>query len=93
MSPESGAVLESTESIPISEAKTNLSGLVDAVRTDGEARVIVRHKKPAAVLVSVEDWVDLRQMRERRYASELRAALAGGTTPLRAVLRELEPDG
>lgn len=92
MSPES-AVLDSAESVPISEAKTNLSGLVDAVRTDGEARVIVRHRKPAAVLVSVEDWVDLRRMRERQYAAELRAALAEGTTPLKAVLRELERDG
>ena len=92
MSPESAA-LESTESVPISEAKTNLSGLVDAVRTDGEARVIVRHSKPAAVLVSVEDWVELRRMKERRYADELRAALSEGTTPLKTVLRELERVG
>lgn len=84
------AVIASTESVPISEAKTNLSGLVDAIRTDGEARVISRHSKPAAVLVSVEDWVALRQMKERQYAAELRAALAEGTTPLKAVLRELE---
>ena len=42
--------------IPFSEARQNLSALVDKVQNDGKAVTIIRHGKPAAVIISHDDY-------------------------------------
>jgi prevent-host-death family protein len=47
------------KTLPVSEAKDQLSGLVEAVEQIHETVVITRHGKPAAVLVSPEEFESL----------------------------------
>lgn len=44
---------------PLSEAKTNLSALVDGLETTHEPVTITRHGKAAAVLIAPEDLATL----------------------------------
>lgn len=44
------------KTLPLSEAKSQLSGLVEQVRALDEQVVITRNGRPAAVLVSVEEF-------------------------------------
>lgn len=44
------------KTLPLSEVKSNLSGLVERVRTLDEEILITRNGKPAAVLVSAEEF-------------------------------------
>ena len=43
------------KSLPLSEVKTNLSGLVDEVAKRDERVVITKHGRPAAMLLSMKD--------------------------------------
>jgi antitoxin YefM len=43
------------KSMAVSEAKDNLSALVESVESTHDAVVITRHGKPAAVLISPDD--------------------------------------
>lgn len=47
------------KTLPVSEAKDQLSALVEAVEEIHETVVITRHGKPAAVLVSPEEFDSL----------------------------------
>ena len=47
------------KTLPVSEAKDQLSALVEAVEEIHETVVITRHGKPAAVLVSPEEFESL----------------------------------
>jgi len=63
-------------SVPIREAKTKFSELVDAVES-GEHVTITRHGEPAAVLVSVEDAN--RILRQRRSVADVLLSPPDGT--------------
>jgi prevent-host-death family protein len=63
--------------VPIGEAKTRLSSLVNAVAYGGERVVIESRGRPKAALVSVEDLERLRGVRPGRPSkSQRRLALA-----------------
>lgn len=47
------------KTMPVSEAKDQLSALVEAVEETHETVVITRHGKPAAVIVSPEEFESL----------------------------------
>ena len=47
------------KTLPVSDAKDQLSALVEAVETIHETVVITRHGKPAAVLVSPDEYESL----------------------------------
>jgi len=68
------------KTLSLSEAKAKLSGLVDDVeRRDGEV-MITRNGRPAAVLVSPEEyesWTETRAIRaDRDLMREIRSGLA-----------------
>ena len=68
------------KTLSLSEAKAKLSGLVEDVeRRDGEV-MITRNGRPAAVLVSPEEYESWRETRairaERDLMREIRAGLA-----------------
>ena len=44
-----------TARVPLAEAKTKLSAVVDDVRRTARRYIVVRHGRPAAAIVSVED--------------------------------------
>lgn len=48
-------------SVPLSEAKDKLSGLVDEVDSTHEIVTITRHGRPAAVLMSADDLESLHE--------------------------------
>lgn len=52
------------ENMSVSEAKDQLSSLVQRVESTHEAVVITRHGRPAAVLISSEDLAALRKTLE-----------------------------
>lgn len=75
----------SADLIPISEAKNNLSQLVERVRRH-ERVVITRNDRPAAVLMSIEDYnamaasiPDPLDELESRFAGLLSAIASAGT--------------
>ena len=65
--------------LPLSEAKSQLSGLVEQVRALEEQVVITRNGRPAAVLVSVEEferWKETIDIRgDAALMKEIRAGL------------------
>ena len=67
------------KTLPLTEAKTKLSGLVDRVSALDEEIVITRNGRPAAVLVSpadFENWKETIAIREdRAFLREIRAGL------------------
>lgn len=44
------------KTLPLSEAKIHLSALVDEVDSTQEHMTITRHGRPAAVLISIDEW-------------------------------------
>ncbi len=67
------------KTLPLTEAKSKLSGLVERVFTLDEEIVITRNGRPAAVLVSPEEfesWKETNTIREDRFfLKEIRAGL------------------
>ena len=65
--------------LPLSEAKAKLSGLVDAVEATDEEIVITRNGRPAAILVSpdeYESWNETIAIRsDPRMMREIKAGL------------------
>lgn len=49
------------KALSVSEAKMKLSGLIDAVNTTDEEIVITKNGRPAAVLVSPEEFESLKE--------------------------------
>jgi len=73
--------------IPLSEAKDKLSGLVDEAESTHEIITITRHGKAAAVLMSADDLESLHEtlywLSQRGFTESIAAAeheLAEGTT-------------
>lgn len=68
------------KTLPLSEVKSKLSGLIERVRTLDEEIVITRNGKPAAVLVSAEEfdgWQETLAIRgDAAFRKEIRAGLA-----------------
>ncbi len=68
------------KTLSLSEAKAKLSGLVEDVESRDEEIVITRNGRPAAVLVSPEEyesWMETRAIRaDRDLMREIRAGLA-----------------
>ncbi|MGH1564541.1 type II toxin-antitoxin system Phd/YefM family antitoxin [Mumia sp. DW29H23] len=74
-------------SVPLSEAKDRLSGLVDEVQSTHEIVTITRHGKPAAVVMAAEDLESLHEtiawLSQDGIADAIRSAereLAAGET-------------
>lgn len=67
------------KTIPLSEAKAKLSSLVDAVGSRDERVTITRNGRPAAVLVSsdeFEGWkATIEIMRDPRFVADIRLGL------------------
>ena len=67
------------KTVPLSEAKSQLSGLVEEVRALEEQVVITRNGRPAAVLVSAEEferWKETIEVRgDAALMKEIRAGL------------------
>ncbi|OGA96492.1 MAG: prevent-host-death protein, partial [Betaproteobacteria bacterium RIFCSPLOWO2_12_FULL_66_14] len=68
------------KTLSLSEAKAKLSGLVEEVERRDEEVMITRNGRPAAVLVSPEEyesWKETRAIRaDRDFMREIRAGLA-----------------
>lgn len=62
--------------VPLSEAKDKLSGLVEDVDTTHEIITITRHGRPAAVLMSADDLDSLRETLHWLSAPGIRESLA-----------------
>ena len=67
------------KTLPLSEAKSQLSGLIEQVRLLEEQVVITRNGRPAAVLVSAEEferWKETVEVRgDAALMKEIRAGL------------------
>lgn len=65
--------------LPLSEVKAKLSGLVEAVERRDEEVMITRNGRPAAVIVSAdeyESWKETREiMADKELMREIRAGL------------------
>ncbi len=82
-------------SMTATQAKDQLSSLLERARSGGERIVIEKHGKPAAVLVSVEDLHRLERLDALERASQSRP-LTGTVTrfdgPFDAVISNWEPE-
>lgn len=83
----------SHEKVSLSDAKTNLSEIVNKVITGASRAVeIIRHNRPAAVIVGVETYQRFQAMEDAVVKAELRRALRGKKRPLRQIIKELGLD-
>ena len=71
------------KTVPLSEAKANLSRLVDAVERHDEEVVITRNGKAAAVLVSVTDFESWKETAGVQADAELVAEIRKGLAALK----------
>jgi antitoxin YefM len=69
--------------MPLSEVKMKLSGLVDTVRSTDEEIVITKNGTPAAVLISSDEWESLRETRSIRSSASLMKEIRQGLQELR----------
>ena len=72
------------KTVPLSEAKSQLSGLVEQVRTLEEQVVITRNGRPAAVLVSAEEFERWKETIEDRGDAALMKEIRAGLRALRS---------
>jgi prevent-host-death family protein len=85
--------VKSMKALSVSEAKMKLSGLIDAVNTTDEEIVITKNGRPAAVLVSPEEFESLKETVAVRSDSALMKEIKKGIRALkmkRAKLYTLE---
>lgn len=82
------------KTLPLSEVKAHLSRLVDEVDRRDEQVTITRNGRPAAVLVSTDEFESWQATLEIMRDPELRAAVARGIENLEAgiVMTEAEFD-
>ena len=69
--------------MPLSEVKLKLSGLVETVRSTDEEIVITKNGTPAAVLISSDEWESLRETRSIRSSASLMKEIRQGLQELR----------
>jgi antitoxin YefM len=72
------------KTLPLSEAKSKLSGLVEQVRSLDEEVVITRNGRPAAVLVSPEEFESWKETVSIRGDASLMREIRAGLKALRA---------
>ena len=72
------------KTLPLSEAKSQLSGLVEQVRSLEEQVVITRNGRPAAVLVSAEEFERWKETIEVRADAALMKEIRAGLRALTA---------
>ena len=72
------------KTLPLSEAKSRLSGLVEQVRSLDEQVVITRNGRPAAVLVSAEEFERWQETIEVRGDAQLMKEIRAGLRALKA---------
>jgi prevent-host-death family protein len=72
------------KTLPLSEAKSQLSGLVEQVRSLDEQVVITRNGRPAAVLVSAEEFERWKETIEVRGDAALMKEIRAGLRALKA---------
>lgn len=71
------------KALSVSEAKMKLSGLIDAVNTTDEEIVITKNGRPAAVLVSPEEFESLKETVAVRSDSSLMKEIRKGIKGLK----------
>lgn len=69
--------------LSVSEAKMKLSGLIDTVNATGEEIVITKNGRPAAVLVSPEEFESLKETIAVRSDSALMKEIKKGLKALK----------
>jgi prevent-host-death family protein len=69
--------------LSLSEAKMKLSALVEALQTDGEEVMITKNGKPAAVLVSPDEFDSWRETQRVLSEQELMVEIKQGLAALR----------
>ena len=72
------------KTLPLSEAKSQLSGLVEQVRAFEEQVVITRNGRPAAVLVSAEEFERWKETIEVRGDAALMKEIRAGLRALKS---------
>jgi len=85
------------KTLPLAQVKTNLSRLVDQVVETDEEIVITRNGRPAAVLVSPDEYEGWKETQAIRSDPELLAEIRRGLRTLKRggkiyTLEELLPD-
>lgn len=71
------------KTLPLAEAKAKLSRLIDQVATMDEQIVITRNGRPAAVLVSLDEYEGWKETQAIRSDRELMAEIRRGLRALR----------
>jgi len=72
------------KTLPLSEAKSQLSGLVEQVRALDDQVTITRNGRPAAVLVSAEEFERWKETIEVRGDAALMKEIRAGLRALRS---------
>jgi len=72
------------KTLPLTEAKTRLSGLVDDVNRRDEEVVITRNGRPAAVLVSADEYASWQETLAVRSDTGLMREIKSGLRALKA---------
>lgn len=72
------------KTLPLSEAKSQLSGLVEQVRALEEQVLITRNGRPAAVLVSAEEFERWKETIEVRGDAALMKEIRAGLRALKS---------
>lgn len=70
--------------LPLSEAKTKLSGLVEKVRSRDEQVVITKNGRPAAVLVSPDEFDSWKETMAIRADAALMREIKAGLSALKS---------
>ncbi len=71
------------KTLSISEAKMKLSALVDSLNVDDEEVVITKNGRPAAVLVSPDEFESWQETLAIRYDGELMEEIKSGLEALK----------
>jgi prevent-host-death family protein len=85
------------KTLPLAEAKAKLSALVDRVAATDEEVLITRNGRPAAVLVSLDEYESWKETREIKSDRALMREIRRGLRDLRKggkvyTLEQLLPD-
>lgn len=75
--------------LPLSEVKAKLSGLVEAVERRDEEVMITRNGRPAAVIVSADEYESWKETREIMADKELMREIRAGIRALKRGKRRL----
>jgi prevent-host-death family protein len=60
---------------PLSEVRSNLSGIISKLRSDHKRVIVTVHGKPGAVIISLEELETLETRADTKLLSSLRRAL------------------